>query len=74
MLLSNARDVPEAGTGTHEDTPDGYSRVMRLVAGLIVGLVAGVVMYAVTEQLLWLPAGALMGAFIGELRVRRRER
>ncbi|WP_344771496.1 hypothetical protein [Aeromicrobium panaciterrae] len=47
---------------------------MRLAAGLIVGLVAGAVMYAVTEQLLWLPAGAFMGVFIGELRVRRRER
>ncbi len=48
---------------------------MKLIAGLIVGLIAGAVMYAVTEQLFWLPVGALMGAFVGQLRVsRRRER
>lgn len=52
----------------------GYINVMKLIAGLIVGLIAGAVMYAVTEELFWLPVGALMGAFIGELRIRRRER
>ncbi|GAA3536045.1 hypothetical protein GCM10022234_36010 [Aeromicrobium panaciterrae] len=72
--LSNAHHVPEGVERTHECTVIGYPTVMRLAAGLIVGLVAGAVMYAVTEQLLWLPAGAFMGVFIGELRVRRRER
>jgi len=45
---------------------------MNLIAGLIVGLVAGVVMYFATRQVFWLPVGAAMGAFVGELRIRRR--
>ncbi|MEO6605316.1 MAG: hypothetical protein ABIN55_06855 [Aeromicrobium sp.] len=45
---------------------------MNLIAGLIVGLVAGGAMYVATDQLFWLPLGAVMGAFVGELRVRRR--
>ena len=50
----------------------GYSGRMNLFAGLIVGLVAGVAMYFATDQVFWLPIGAVMGAFVGELRVRRR--
>lgn len=47
---------------------------MNLIAGLLVGLVAGAAMYAMTEQIFWFPVGALMGAFLGELRLRRRRR
>lgn len=45
---------------------------MNLIAGLIVGLVAGAAMYVATDQLMWFPIGAMLGAFIGELRFRRR--
>jgi len=45
---------------------------MKLIAGLIVGLVAGTAMYISTDRVWWLPVGALLGAFIGELRVRPR--
>lgn len=45
---------------------------MNLIAGLIVGLLAGAAMYFATEQVVWLPVGAVMGAFVGGLRVRRR--
>ncbi|WP_336659004.1 HPP family protein [Leucobacter sp. USHLN153] len=57
--------APERGSG--DEPPSPRARRKQIIVGLVMGAIIGVVLSALTEFWLWLPAGLAMGLATGAI-------